>query len=334
MQLSALLVLLLSLLITAITPPIESALVIALDNPDTSTILYKPNTDNNDDNNAGQSPTPTVILILEAPANTPNNNKGNNNAPTQTITQTARVTQTLRPIDPESILIFPFHLSLTESCAAPLLSSSSSSSQPLHSHKIATATLTNGDWITHIINLTPDTFAAVEHHIPGYPRTFIVGPYDARKSEVRFSYVNAGDHGGNSSNNNNEDVESDWTCEWGDTEAWKICGECRSGEWDGEVESDCGSGDGAEESGGKWMRVSFFLLFTSSFLTVLFRQRKWSAPLSWAGNISFVLVMLRGRACRVEEGVKEEVGMEGEEGVRSREIVCTKREKGENQAIR
>ncbi|KAH7552221.1 hypothetical protein BM1_09083 [Bipolaris maydis] len=200
MHLSFLLIFSLHLLTTALTAPnspTESAIAL-LEGRDTSTILY--------------TPTPTIIRALDAAMtgnanahiNDANDNDidNDNNLPTQTITQTARVTQTTRPNDPEPIILYPFHLTLTSLC---------SSASP------ANATLTNGNWTSRIINLTSSTRAIVDHHIPAYPQTFSVGPFDARKGELRFEYLNEG-----------------WKCEWGDTggEAGRRgCGGCRVGEW-------------------------------------------------------------------------------------------------------
>ncbi|EMD64976.1 hypothetical protein COCSADRAFT_159968 [Bipolaris sorokiniana ND90Pr] len=167
MHLSLLLIFFLHLLITALTvpnSPTESALALLLEGTDPSTVLY--------------TPIPTVIHALDA-AITANTNAHANNAndaneknlPTQTITQTARVTQTTRPHDPEPIILYPFHLTLTSLCSSP---------------SPANATLTNGNWTSRIINLTSLTRAIVDHHIPAYPQTFSVGPFDARRGELRF----------------------------------------------------------------------------------------------------------------------------------------------------
>ena len=223
-------------LIVSITAATEQqpALIIALEDSDTSTIIL--------------APTPT-IQALDIPAdntNTINVNDNNDGAillPTShTITQTARVTQTQRPSDPEPIIIFPFHLSLTEHC---------SPSPSLRLERSTTALLTNGDWITRLVNLGPNTAATVNHRIPDYPRTLRVGPYDTQKGELRFSYKNG----------------AEWGCEWGDGESWRVCGECRASGWDN---GEKGGWECDREDGKEWKRVSISLVFYTSFVFVVF----------------------------------------------------------------
>ncbi|XP_014553984.1 hypothetical protein COCVIDRAFT_40011 [Bipolaris victoriae FI3] len=215
MHLSLLFICFLHLFTTALTAPnspIEPALALFLEDRDTSTMLY--------------TPTPTIIHALDASVTANTNahaldaNNNNNNLPTQTITQTARVTQTTRPHASEPIILYPFHLTLTSLC------SPSSSS---HSHS-ANATLTNGNWTSRIINLTSSTRAIVDHHIPAYPQTFSVGPFDARRGELRFGYLNEGKGG--------------WRCEWGDRDGEGGCGWCRGGEW---REGECKGGTRSRE---------------------------------------------------------------------------------------